>query len=524
MMDPIQRQQALAELERRKSGELGRYYVPNGRIEQFLQAIGMRFKPWVEKNGVMVRNPRIYICILRAGNSLGKSCLAANLAGYMSSEYSNPYFDAVPYLKEMKRPNSGRIITTATAAEENYDREFLKWLPRGRYKASKGGRNFNSDYKFDSGSDFDVMTFNQDPEEGESVLKNWAIIDEPMSKAHYKALKARFRFGGIIFWIMTPLKGAEWCEDEFETVERLTDDVLLMTASSEDNCIEHGVRGIIPHESLEDQWRDFDEDDISARRDGVYLTRGGTIYKTFRDDYAGHILPVLPPYYQECWDKGLFTLWQTIDPHDRKPWIIEWRACFPNGKDIGIAEWPDESMKPFHKIKSWNYGYDAYAQLTIATEKALGRNAYATIMDPNYGPSAAMTADGVTSIGAEFKAALKRGKLMNRRMIFPSDAITPGHMLVKAALGDPAKGVTPNSYWLEHERNARFSMTHYGYKENKDESKGLSEVPILQHKDGADLIRYFKSAKARYIQTGENGGNDVTFYTPKKYGNGRVGV
>ena len=230
------------------------------------------------------------------------------------------------------------------------------------------------------------------------------------------------------------------------------------------------------------------------------------------------MLPEFPPYYAECWSKGLYTLWQRIDPHDRKPWAISWRAFFPNGKSFCVSEWPDMSMRPFHKLKSWNFGYDAYAKLTVETEKALGvgKASYATVMDPNYGPSAAMNKSGVTSIGAEFQKSYREITKGHRRMIFPNDSITPGHLVVKDKLGDPAKGVTPDYYYLEHCLNSRFGILHYGYKENRDETKGLSEAPTLQFKDFPDLDRYGAMAGERYIQPTEELPGDVVYYAPRK--------
>lgn len=514
---------AIAELERRKLEEQCRYYVPNGRIEALLAAIARRFPvEWIK----MGRTP---IVGLRAGNGLGKTALAVNLASYLADRYENPWFDAVPILREFPRPNRGRILTTKNAAENNYDFEFKRWLRRGRYKSSADGKNFQKAYAFQKepgqtrGSEFDIFTFDQDPEAGESITLDWAIVDEPMKRRHWKGLKSRFRFGGIIIVIFTPLEGSEWYEEVFEDPERLNDDVLLMEGTSEDNCIEHGVRGIIPHASLEDMWRDFEEDDLPARKDGKYLHKAGAIYKTYRDDHTGHVMPNLPPYYADCWQQKLFTLWQVIDPHDRKPWFISWWACFPNEKSIAVGEWPDISMRPFHKIKSWGWGYRAYAELTYETEKAWGVSARATVMDPNYGPSAAMTAEGVTSIAVEFEKEYRAIAKKSRSMIFPSDALTPGHMEVKGALGDPANGVTPDIYLLEHCRNLRFSLKSYGWKEKKNERDGLSEAPMLIHKDGADNVRYFRAAKCSYIPLSQND-DDVILYKPRVRENGHRGA
>lgn len=506
---------ARAEIDRRLRDEVCRYYVPNGRLDDFIQAVGQRFEP---------KSKRIYIAILRGGNGIGKSVLAANLASYMADDYPNLYLDQAPYLKNFRRPNRGRILTTVNAAKNNYDAEFSKWLRRGKYSRIKEGKHFYNKYRFQGGSEFDIFTFDQDPGQGESITLNWAIVDEPMSKAHWKALKFRFRFGGIIFMLLTPLEGSGWYHDEFETVERMNDDVLVMEGSSEDNCKTHGIRGMSDHITLEDQWRDCDEDELLSRRDGKYLEHAGNIYKNFRDDAKGHVLQDFPAYYQDCWDKGLYTLWQRIDPHDRKPWAISWRAFFPDGKSFCVAEWPDESMRPFHKIKSWGFGYDAYAKLTVDTEKALGvgRFSRATIMDPNYGPSAAMNKQGVTSIGAEFQKAVREAGGGHRRMIFPNDSLTPGHLLVKDKLGDPAKGVTPDYYYLAHCKNSRFGMLHYGYRENKDEKKGLSEEPVLQFKDFPDLDRYGAMAKEGYVEFVTEEAENMVHSAPKKMGNGYV--
>ena len=504
MIDP---QDAADELARRISTERGRYYVPNGGIESVLQLMHAKRKPGQAGTTIFV---------VEAGNGVGKSVLTVNLASYLMCRYSNPYFDAVDCLREFRRPNRGRIITTATAAQTVYDEELAKWMPLGRYKAKQNGHKFNQQYTSE-GSSFDIITQDQDPKQGESVTLDWAICDEPMSRRHFSALKSRFRFGGIIVFVLTPLEGAAWMQHQLLAPERLGLDVFHIRLSSEVNCIQHGVRGLMQHSALEDQWRDYDPSELEARRDGLPLALAGSIYKNFRTN--GHVFDQLPPYYQECWDRKLYTLWQVIDPHDRKPWFITWRACFPNGSSFAVAEWPDDSMQPFHKMKSWAWGWNAYAKLTAETESALGKEAYATIFDPNYAPSATMTVDGVSSHASEFSKALRVHTKKPRRMIFPSDAISEGHVRVKQALGDPARGVTPEMFYLSHVSNLLFSMAFYGYAENKHEEKGLSEVPILQFKDGADCERYFCAAGARYMPDSEGIADELDFAEPmRRYG------
>lgn len=496
---------ARRELERRMAAERGRYYTPNGGIESVLNLINEKRRPGQKGTTIFV---------IEAGNGVGKSTLTANIAAYLTCRYANAFFDKIDCLREFRRPNRGRIITTATAAQTVYDEELAKWMPQGRYRAKKNGHKFNQVYQGLGGGEFDILTHDQDPMQGESVTLDWAIGDEPMSRRHFSALKSRFRFGGIIIFVLTPLEGAAWMQHQLLSPDRLGKDVFHIRLSAEVNCIQHGTRGLMEHSALEDMWRDFDEDELEARRDGLPLALSGSIYKNFRMN--GHVMDFLPIYYQDCWDKKLFTLWQTIDPHDRKPWFITWRAVFPNGNSFAVGEWPDDSMRPFHKMKSWGWGWNQYAKLTVETEEAMGVPAYATIFDPNYGPSATMDAEGVTSHAAEFAKAYRALTGRSRKMIFPPDSISEGHLRVKQALGDPARGVTPEMYYLSHVKNLIFSMTNYGYAENKNEEKGLSEMPVLQFKDGADTERYFKAAGARYINATEVLPEIVDFATPMR--------
>lgn len=505
---PQEIEAARAELERITVEERCRLYTPNGRIEQILREIAE----------FPVRDGRTRVVLIRAGNSAGKTALSVNLAEYMSLGVPNPWLDPVPCLAQFKKPNRGRMLTTANAAANTYPDEFKKWFPRGRVTKSKRGRLFDAFFEWDNGSVFDIFTFDQDPEAGESITLDWAVVDEPMSRKHWTALKARFRFGGIIFLVLTALADAGWYHDELETPERLGDDVFAFQMSTEDNCIEHGIRGVIPHAALESMWADMDEAEIEARREGSYLHLTGRIYGGFRagefmdstGKIVGHEPKRLPAYHADCWKKGLFTLKQVVDPHDRKPFAVGWYATFPNQQTFTVAEWPDSTMPPFHKIKRWNWGIEAYAKMFAATEKALGRVADERVMDPNFGRAPKIGTAGNTTTAQEFAK-------LGFHYVFTDDDIAQGHLKVKTLLGDPGAGVTPHLLNLAHCKNHTFGATHYGYHENRDDSKGLSEVPELQHKDFMDLWRYGAMHGFRYVK---RDAAPLDFYTPTVRGNG----
>ncbi len=394
------------------------------------------------------------------------------------------------------------------------------------------------------GSVFDILTFKQDPAEAESATLDWAIVDEPMPYNHWKPLKLRFRFGGVIFFILTALEGAEWYDETFETKKRLAPggDVHVMQLSSEENCIQHGVRGIMDHSTMESQWEDLDENDLLARRDGGFFVSSGVIYPTYRDEIydsdpsgrvVGHLMSRLTGYYYNMFAAGKYTLYNVIDPADRKPFAIGWYCTFPNGKTICVAEWPDDSMRDFHKIKSWPWDVRTYARMIRATEREqFGRPADIRIIDPNFGNAVKGTSK--STVIEEFKAAGKDPEI-SWPLIYDGtvdDDITEGHIAARSLLGDPGQGINPDIYFLEHCGNHRHGLKHYSYKENQDETKGISQAPQFKLKDFPDLVRYLAMYGARYRKPIDLADPEVMAaekkrkakYRPKRLANGYVGA
>ena len=491
LLDATPQQRAQRELARRVAHERCRYYVPNGRAESFLGHL-KKFKP---------NDPGIIILILRAGNSFGKSALACNLAAYLSRGKTNPWFDSIPYLKDFRRPNRGRIYTTANAAKNTYEDEIRKWFPAGAYDPSKDGTTFTKKIRWRNKSVMDFHTFDQDIAQAESVTLDWQIADEPPPRKLWSAMRTRLRRGGLIVFVLTPLEDAAWMSDELETPERLGKDVFVTTADTEDACIEHGVRGHLPHASIEAMFADCDESERAARKGGAYLHLSGRIYKTYRAEPDFHCPVDIHDYHMDEWRRKQFTLWNVIDPHDRKPFAIGWYAVFRNGDAYTVAEWPDDSWPPFHKMKDCAYVPRDYARLIKETEAALGMSANGRevrrLIDPNFGNTPCFATN--TTIKQELSAeGIKLGYSLNFQD--PPDSLEGGHVAVKALLGDPAKNVRPKFFDLAHCKNHIYGMTHYGWKESRNEKAGLSEKPEMMHKDFPDLKRYLALAGAKFVE------------------------
>lgn len=471
------------------------FYTPNGKIEQAFRNVDRpTWKPG-----------EINVFIIRGANGVGKTTIAVNLAGYLADRFPNKYLDSVRYLRNFKRPNRGRIYTTLNAASTSYKDETEKWLRRGTFTATKEGKTYDSKYTFHrTKSVFDLFSYERDPAQGESTTLDWAIVDEPIPKKFWPGLISRMRWGGPVFIVMTALDEAAWMNTELEVPERIGKDVYVTEVCAEDSCIEHGIRGHLPHAYIESQRANYDEDDIESRLGGKYKTLSGAVYKKF--DMSVHVIPALLPYHEECIKTGHYNIRQIQDPHPRKPFVMGWYYIFPNGDVVNFAEFPDDSYPPFYKMKSCDLLIEDYAELIKATELPFEQGVDKRLMDPNMGNSPAEAG------GRTYKQKFAGFQLYYED---PVDNLTLGHLAVKDMLGNPAKGRRPQFYILEWNKNHIFGMKNYGWKKLKS---GLtSEEPELEHKDFPDLVRYGAMSGFRYSPPARFRRAQPPVWLPKAY-------
>lgn len=199
--DYLLRAKARAELERLERDEKYRFYTPNGKVAEFVKLIG---------------SGEVFVGLFSAANGVGKTACGVNMVAHLmypcDCEYFNqPLFKQFPFLKR------GRIASDATTIKQQIVPELKAWLPKGRYETSKEGKEFEVRWKTDTGFEFNLMTYDQEDTEFESVSLGWAWFDEPPPESKYKATVSRMRRGGIIFMTETPLKGSAWLYDRFIT-------------------------------------------------------------------------------------------------------------------------------------------------------------------------------------------------------------------------------------------------------------------------------------------------------------------
>lgn len=306
------------ELEIRKSEDAAKSYVPNGKAEEFINVVG---------------NNKAFTTLFIAANGVGKSASGANLVtnicfGPQSKWFEKPLFQNFPYLKR------GRIISDPTTLKEKIIPELKKWFPSNRftehYITEKQGKFWEAKWTTDTGFEFDLMSNEQDVKEFESTDLGWIWFDEPSRQEIYNASVARTRMGGLIFWTMTPLSYSAWIERELYA-KRDGINIEYIEADVEDNCKQHGVRGILEHQNIERMIAQYPDDERESRAHGKFGHLLGKIIKSFNRKI--HVIrPFEMKYDDYCW-------FMALDTHPRVDDHTLWMAMNKDGQKFLVGEY-----------------------------------------------------------------------------------------------------------------------------------------------------------------------------------------
>src|SRR3990167_1046443 len=286
----------LSERKRRQESQKAKYYIPNGKAEEFINLVGA---------------DQSFVNMLVGANGVGKTAIGANIVtnicyGVQSKWFDYSLFQKFPYIKK------GRIISDPTTIKEKIIPELKKWfpaneskrLPVANYETAKEGKNFEAKFVTNTGFEFDIMSNEQELTEFESVDLGWCWIDEPMPQDRFMATIARGRLGMILFWTYTPLKHSAWIKD---WMDAKLDGVYaaMVEAELEDNCITHGVRGILEHKNIKRMADAYPEDEREARVFGRFGHLIGRVHKNFKRTV--HVIKPFPI------DEKNFTTYMALD-------------------------------------------------------------------------------------------------------------------------------------------------------------------------------------------------------------------
>lgn len=300
---------------RRVMTEPHKYYVPTGVSEKYVNA---------------VFSDDYFISLYSAANGVGKTCLTANMLANLFWPVGNPFFQQKlmrnwPYLKR------GRIVSEPTTITSTIIPELKLWFPAGRYETQKMSKSYEYRWTTDTGWQFDIMSYDQDPKEFESANLGFIALDEPPPEVIYKACVSRLRRGGIMFIGATPLTGSAWMYDQIiSNPDHDTGRRFYIEAGVESACEEHGERGFLKHKHIENMISQYSEEEKQARIHGRFQHLVGLVYKQWNRS-----VHVIRPFNVNFKD---YTVYQALDPHPRTPDTVVWIAVDKYGQKFIVDE------------------------------------------------------------------------------------------------------------------------------------------------------------------------------------------
>lgn len=470
-------------------------------------------KAWPSHNPAQIRAIEAVskgdpMTIMTFGNGTGKTHLLVSMWSALMFGTKNKLFQNGVFVNWPKAwPKSVRLSAPESLLGDDdvFQGLMRKLFPKGAYQQNKNHKNFYSSGRTNTGWSWDVMTYDQDPQQAAGETKGLLLYSEPPPRRLFGENLARLRAGGMTLMEMTPLNFAPWIMDEYldNKVLRNKEGEVIghinhITGDIWDNCNER-PGGQLSRQAIEIILSQYSEEERELREKGIFGRLQGRIYKTYNPSvHEIESLSALGEYYTSCFASGKYTLYFVSDPHDRKPFAIGWYAVFPNGDIVVMGEFPDDSFKPFHAIQSFTWTPDEYARMIQATEmNGFGKPAEVRWIDPNFGQTMQF-ATKMTIRQTWFKWGQENNFPINCGL--PNDAIIDGHLAVKHYLGDAEKGIRPKLYVMKSCKNHIHGFTHYAYKEEKSEIKALSEAPQLVYKDFMDLVRYLCIMNPRHLE------------------------
>ena len=237
-------------------------------------------------------------------------------------------------------------------------------------------------------------------------------------------------------------------------------------------------------------------DEIKSRVYGIPVNLSGKIYLMFSKNV--HVMP-----FELCPFKDI-TLYHVLDPHDRKPFAMQWWVVHKTGTAYCIDEYPNRN---FNEMISDDKTYNEYVNIIQEKEDALfsiyGQKVYKRIIDPNFGNKTIKLAERTDA-----KAhTTPKEELKKRGLKFQDgiDCLEAGHLKVREKLYYEMKDgeivVQPACIIADTCPNTARHLSRYSRKDimTPDGDVKNNAKPREKYKDFSDLTRYFFMHNPKYI-------------------------
>lgn len=438
----------------------------------------------------------------RAGGSYGLvSAWSAIMFGTAHRAFQGaPFGDAWPFRRQ------ARLVAPIASLEDKgpLQTAMRELFPRGKYAQSKGaGHGYYSQGSVPSTRwSWTAMTYDQDPQQHAGANLGLVLLSEPAPQPVFNEVVTRLSGNGMLFLECTRLDLAGYLDDYIDAGALVLDgkrvgEVRVVRADIHDACREHS-NGHMAHSAVEATIAAWPAEEREARSTGKPLHLSGRIYPNWGE---ANELDVLPEYHRDCWARGEVRISSVIDPADRKPWAAVWFATFRNEDVVAFAEWPGFDYAACKS--SPVVDIESYRDVILETEATIAKPVNLRLIDGLFG-AAIKSGRGLNIIqmlsapclgcvkrhGKELARGKCEHRLSYRQAPAYDGSVRDGHILVRAAIGDPVKGDRPKLYAMKSAvPNFIYGMRRYAYKENTKEDRGQSSVPQLVHKDFPDCVR-----------------------------------
>lgn len=240
--------------------------------------------------------------------------------------------------------------------------------------------------------------------------------------------------------------------------------------------------------------------EIMSRIYGMPINLAGKIYMKFTTDV--HVMELEDAPIRGC------TIYHILDPHDAKPWAMQWIAMHPTGTAYIFEEYPNRN---FNEMLFDDKSYDDYAAIIRAKEDQIkeltGQKVFRRIIDPNYGNKTIRLAEKEEKSKRNWTTTKR--ELENRGFKFFDgvDPIESGHLKVREKIdwksNDSGEIIKhPQTYWTSNCKNSIRHMMHYSRKDpNTPDGDVRDKVRLNEkYKDFCDLTRYFWMSDPYYFK------------------------
>lgn len=254
----------------------------------------------------------------------------------------------------------------------------------------------------------------------------------------------------------------------------------------------------ISQNRLEQEVKIMDTNEIKSRIYGLPTGVALRIYPMFSDKV--HVMR-----WEDIPDTKV-TLYHVCDPHDRKPWAMQWWAVHKTGIKYCIWEYPYK--RNFNDMEYDDKTYEDYAKVIDDIELQLteifGRRVSKRFIDPNFGNKTIQLA--VRTQGQSKTTVKKEMAKLGYTFQDSIDALATGHIAVKNALHWAEKDgelvTRPEIYIADHCENTIRHLSRYSFNDIETSEGDTKDVakPKDKYKDFADTTRYFIMSNPVYLE------------------------